>query len=451
MTKATLLAKGTTDLYGEALQFRLWVLNVIRDTFETFGFEPLETPIIERIETLTGKYGEEAQNLIFWVPDYKVGMRYDHTVPLARFVASNQGTIPMPFRRYAVGPVFRGENTQAGRNRQFTQCDFDTVGSSAATIDAEIVALNYKILTSLGFTTQFSVNINDRRLLNAMVTEMGFTNEDQATIVMTAWDKLDKMTPDDVFANYLVKQFSKFSVSEDQLKQSYVPVTKLLFDLKGQTPEKIISGINGYFKSKEVHEATEKILNLINVIRAMNVPENAFEFNPLLARGLSYYTGPIFETIVKEAGIGSITGGGRYDNLIENLGGPSIPASGSSFGLERILSVMEKLNIRPALTNTVKVFVTVFDTDNQELVSTSFKVATILRDAHISTEVYSGEGAKVGKQIALADKKSIPLVIVIGLDELKTEVVKLKNLKTREETTVPVKDLLQVVQGLLLV
>lgn len=445
MQVTTSVAKGTADMYGDSMRFRQSVIKIIKDTFEKFGFEPLETPIIERKETLTGKYGDEAQNLIFWVPDYEVGLRYDHTVPLARFIANNKGSLTIPFKRYAIGPVFRGENTQAGRNRQFTQCDFDTVGSTSLTVDAEIVAINSTILTSLGFDS-FSVQINDRRLLNAMVNEMGFLDPKQSSTVMNAWDKLDKMSPEDVF-EYLVKQMEQFGITREFLEKHYNPTTQILLELKGKDPQTVLDSLSKHFNSEASLSAIKIVSDLISMIKALNVPTSNYELNPLLARGLSYYTGPIFETVIKNGSIGSVTGGGRFDNLIENLGGPSIAASGSSFGLERLLYVMEKLNLKPEINDPKPILVTIFDSQNIELISKSFEIATILRDANIKVEVYSGENTKIGNQIRYADRKGMDVAIVVGPDELKEEMASIKNLKKHSEKKVKVKDIVKAVQS----
>ncbi len=440
MNNASLPPKGTHDIWGSELRFREHVISTIRSVYESFGFEALETPVIERESTLKGKYGDEAQNLIFWAPDYEVGLRYDHTVPLARFVANNQGKIKMPYRRYAIGPVFRGDNTQRGRERQFIQCDFDTVGSRNPGVDAEIVAINYAVLTALGFTNQFVIQINDRKLLNAMVREMGFTTPEQASIIMTAWDKLDKVSPQEVFDAYLSRQIERLGLTLEELREKYIETTEFLFSLQGKNTDEVLQALSNRFTSADAKDAISDLKNLLQMIDSMEIPKQSYRINPLLARGLSYYTGPIFETIITEGGIGSITGGGRFDNLIEAMGGPDIPASGSSFGLERLLVVMEELGLKKEIKPKTHVFVTVFDAQNEEIVLTNFKVAAELRKAGISTEIYSGDPMKLGKQLAIASDKRIPFVIIVGPDELAKSEVKIRDLQSGEETLVSVSE-----------
>lgn len=448
--KAALPFKGTRDISGDDMYFRESVLQKIRETYQLFGFEPLETPVIERKTTLLGKYGEEAENLLFTLdkPHDDGGLRYDHTVPLARFAAANWQELSKPYKRYAIGPVFRAENPQAGRYRQFYQCDFDTLGSDAPSIDAEIVAINYAVLTKLGFTDQYQIQLNDRRLLNAMVSEMGFGAPELRAIVMRAWDKLDKTSLDGVF-EYTVKEMEKFGVNRDRVESDYKPVTDLLYSLVEAPADKVIATLREQFDSKETLEAIDLIEKLMDLIDGLGVPEERFQFNPLLARGLGYYTGPIFETVVKEGGIGSISGGGRFDHLIEAMGGPDVPASGSSFGLDRLLVVMETLGLRPKSSQITKVFVTLFDQNDEKLTLASLSVASELRKANIAVEIYSGKPVKLGNQIGMASKKQIPLVTVLGPDELAAGEVTLKDLDKGVEQKIKITDIVSKVNEML--
>lgn len=435
--KATNTFKGTRDIFGDDMRFRLQVLDTIREVFELFGFEPLETPVIERRGTLLGKYGEEAENLLFMLgaPHDNGGLRYDHTVPLARFAAVHWQDMPKPYKRYALGPVFRAENPQSGRYRQFYQCDFDTLGTGSVVVDAEIVAINYKVLAELGFKDkQFAVQVNDRKLLNSMVSEMGF-NKTQVPFILRAWDKLDKNSPDEVLS-YLLLEAKKMALSEKEVEQKYKSATLALLDATTKSSQNILDFLADKFKSEESQSAVHDLRKLREQIISLGVPEMSFQINPLLARGLSYYTGPIFETVVRDGGVGSVTGGGRYDELIAAMGGPNVPASGSSFGLDRLLVVMEQLGLRPKNSQTTKVFITLFDSSDKKLTSYTLSIASILRDKNIATEVFSGENTKLGKQIELAVKKNIPFVLIIGPDEMKQGQVTLRNLNTREEKKV---------------
>lgn len=435
--KAAPTFKGTRDISGDDMRWRLEVMETVRRVFVLFGFEPLETPVIERKETLFGKYGEEAENLLFLLaePHKDGGLRYDHTVPLARFAASNWNELPKPYKRYAIGPVFRAENPQSGRFRQFYQCDFDTLGSDSLAVDAEIVAINNTVLTELGFTDQFAVQVNDRRLLNAMVREIGFTDPAHIVRILRAWDKLDKNSPEEVL-DYLVKEMAEFGVTRRQLEQKYVPLTSDLLESQKEPASKILARLRKRFADQATLDAIDLVEQLNLQVQSLGVPQDHYQFNPLLARGLGYYTGPIFETVVKQAGIGSITGGGRFDNLIQQMGGPSVPASGSSFGLDRLLVVMEQLGLRPQSSQTTQVFVSIFDSSDTDLTAKTLAVASSLREAGIPTEVYSGAKARLGKQIELAAKKQIPLLLILGPDELSQGQATIRDLRTRTDSKV---------------
>lgn len=447
--KVTPTFKGTRDVWGDDMRFRAHVIEKIREVFILFGFEPLETSVLERKETLFGKYGDEAENLLFTLsePHDDGGLRYDHTVPLARFAATHWHDLPKPYKRFAIGPVFRAENPQAGRYRQFTQCDFDTLGSTAAAVDAEIVAINYTVFKKLGFGDQFVVQLNDRRLLNAMVREMGFSESADITRILRAWDKLDKNSAEEVF-EYVVKQFANSNFKREELETKYAGITKKLLAHSEDTFEDMLTFLREIFVSKESAEALDRIEDLMSQIKSLGVPSQNVVFNPLLARGLTYYTGPIFEITVKEAGIGSLGGGGRFDNLIEQMGGPSVAASGSSFGIDRVLLVMEQLKLRPENSQTTKVFVTIFDANNEKLMSKTLHAAKLLRDSGIATEVYSGEPVRMGKQTELAVKKNIPYLLVLGPDEMAKDEVSLKNLATRETQQIPLGELSDVFKKL---
>ncbi|MDP3994244.1 MAG: histidine--tRNA ligase [bacterium] len=418
---------GTRDFFGEEARWRNWVIDQIRSSFQAFGFEPLETPMIETDRTLKGKYGQEGEmrrfKLSLKAPN-EAGLRYDHTVPLARFMAMRWSNFPMPYRRYAIGPVFRHESVQAGRLRQFTQCDFDTVGSGSSVIDAEVVAMNYFVLTKLGFKDNFTVRINDRRLLNAMASAMGFSDTEDVLSLFRGWDKMEKTDRKTVEAELIAE-----GIDSERVKR-FGKVTDSLLAISGSSADKVFGIINKTFDSKKVLAEIKKLEEIVNYITAMGVPEEYFRVWPLLARGLDYYTGPIFETIVETAGIGSITGGGRFDNLIQQMGGPDMPASGSSFGLERVMGVMEQIGLKPKSSQTTQVFMTLFDQESLSLCETSFKVVAALRHKGVAVEVYTGEGQKMAKQLDIANRKSIPLVLILGPDEYKSGKVAIKDLRS---------------------
>ena len=444
--------RGTRDYFGDEARWRARIIATISQVFESFGFEPLETPGIETERTLTGKYGEEGETKRFKLglpfPN-EGGLRYDHTVPLARFMAMNWNRFPLPYRRYAIGPVWRNETTQAGRFRQFFQCDFDTVGSISPVIDAEIVAMNYTVLTRLGFKGNFIVKVNDRRLLNSLANALGFINPDETMALFRAWDKQEKFTLDQIRSEFAYdlakinlrrrreegedKEFDHaVSLARKRLSVAFEPATALLSEVPDDTA-KGLRAISKYFaKSPDVLNALGELGRLLDYIAAMGVPTKYYQFWPLLARGLDYYTGPIFETIVESSGIGSITGGGRFDNLIAQMGGPDMAASGSSFGLERVMEVMEQLSLKPKSTQPTQVFITLFDLNDPKLCQASFELAGRLRLAGLNVEVYTGEGQKLAKQLDIANRKCIPLVTILGTNELNDKMVTIKDLRRQK-------------------
>ncbi|OGD81334.1 histidine--tRNA ligase [Candidatus Collierbacteria bacterium RIFOXYD1_FULL_40_9] len=421
--------KGTRDYAGIDAAKRNYVIDQIKSVFELFGFEPLDTPAIELMRILDDKYGEEGQKNIFRLSSSKEdslgGLRYDHTVPLARFMAQNPGSKILPYRRYAIGKVWRNESVQAGRYREFIQCDFDTVGSDSLVVDAEIIAMNFQVLTRLGFPKDiFTIQYNDRRLLNVMTNAIG-CNETNAIEVLRAWDKLEK-----IGLEATIKELKEKGVSRAVIA-NYETLSSNL--LKSQNQFQYLQQVLG----SDGEDALNIITNIFYYAQSLGVPTQNVVFNPLLARGLDYYTGPIFETVIESAGIGSISGGGRFDRLIAEMGGPDLPASGSSFGLERVISVMDQLEIQFPIQVTAPVFVTIFDPTNLDLVKYSFTVAANLRLDGIPVEVYTGNQANLGKQFDIANRKGSEIVLVLGPDELSKNKITVKFLKTWEQFTIP--------------
>lgn len=426
--------QGTRDWSGNDARWREWVRDQIKSIFKQFGFEPLETPAIETIKTLKGKAGEETDTKFFRLSlpsPNEGGLRFDHTIPLARFTAMNWNQFPLPYRRYAIGPVWRNDKTQAGRYKEFWQCDFDTVGSEYPTdnrppiVDASIVALKYTVFTQLGFPqNSFQIQINDRRLLNAMVQAMGITNPNQTMAVFRAWDKLKKISRQQI--NQELKDNNLLPTKIKLFNQ----VTDLLLTTDTQNQNPILTLFQN---NQQVIQALQNIQRLLETIADLGVPTWAYHFNPLLARGLSYYTGPIFETFAGDKG--SISGGGRFDNLIETLGGPNLPASGASFGLERVMAVMEDFGLRPESSQTTQVFVSIFDPQDQGLCKASLQTVANLRQAGFNTEIYTGK-KQLGKQLTLANKKAVPLVLIIGPDELVKKKIIIKDLRSGKQQTV---------------
>lgn len=417
--------KGFRDFLPDTMLKRNYVMNTIREVFHLFGFEPIETPILELQETLYGKYGEEAENLIFNAQHGRsnkdpLAMRYDLTVPLARVVAQYENELNLPFKRYHIAPVFRGERPQRGRYREFYQCDADIVGIEGMQADAEILMVIYTVLSKLGFP-QFAIKINHRKLLTA-IGEFSGVPDDQLPDLYRSVDKFDKIGADGVKNEFIERGIADEVVSRMmdllQAHESGVKSLDHLSDIMG-------GGDNGLNDLRE----------LVDYLSDAGIPQEHYDFDFTMVRGLGYYTGPIFETIISEPNLGSITGGGRYDELIGLFRKTSLPTTGTAFGVERIIDLMDELNLYPAhLGGTlVQVLVTVFSDETRRA---SMKVANQLRQAGINTELYM-EARKIGKQFNHADKKGIPIVAVAGPDEIEKGIVTLRRLRDGKEFTVP--------------
>ncbi len=417
--------KGFRDFLPDAMIRRNYVMNTITEVFHLFGFEPIGTPILELQDTLFGKYGEEAEQLIFGAQHQRsnkepLAMRYDLTIPLARVVGQHYNDITLPFKRYHIAPVFRGERPARGRYREFYQCDADIVGVAGMEADAEIVTMMQRVLSKLGFP-QFAIKINHRKLLTA-IGEFSGVPDEQLPDLYRSVDKFDKIGADGV-KNELVERGIDGEVVTRMmdLLQAHEPGTGSL-DL---IADAIGEGDNGLGELRD----------LVDYLSDANVPQENYDFDFTMVRGLGYYTGPIFETIISEPNLGSITGGGRYDDLIGLFRKQSLPTTGTSFGIERIIDLMDELDLYPASIGgtLVNVLVTVFSEDTRR---ESMKIANQLRNAGVNTELHF-EARKIGKQFNHADKKGIPLVAVAGPDEIEKGIVTLRRLRDGEEFTVP--------------
>lgn len=386
--------KGFRDFLPGDMVVRNKVISTLKKVFAAYGFSELATPTLEYAETLLDKYGEEAEKLMYIFKDNggrQVGLKYDLTVPLARVMAQYPN-LPKPFKRFAIQPAFRAENTQRGRYREFYQCDVDTVGTYSPLADAEILAIISDSLTALGFA-QFKIRINSRKILFAIT---------ESPAVLQSLDKLDKK-------------------SEQEVRQELIQ--------KGVSPSEIEIIFNK-LRSSRPDADLQEIIDLAKQLGAKNI-----EFDPVLVRGLDYYTGAIFETVISEPKIGSITGGGRYNNLIKTLGGPDLPAVGTTIGLDRIVDVITELKLWNDLPATdTEYLITNF---SPETAAQSLKYATKLRAQGKNVEIYPDAG-KLDKQLKYASLKSIPFVVIIGPEEIAAKSVKIKNMATGEQESVPV-------------
>lgn len=428
--------KGTRDFLPSQMVKRNYVINIIKTIFEKYGFEPLETPTIEMWDTLSGKYGEEGDRLTYRFVDRgerQVGLRYDLTVPLSRVMAMYP-QLPKPFKRYQIQPVWRADKPQKGRFREFYQCDADVIGSPSMIADAEVIAVMNEILTVLNFKS-FTIRINTRKVLSAIVEASG-ADMSREFDIYRAIDKLDKVGFDGV-AGILAKQ---------EITDAAISKIMEILKIDGSNRERIDRAGSILSESDSGRDGLAEVEELFQYLAAYQIPESNYAFDLCLARGLDYYTGPIFETIVEEPRIGSITGGGRYDELIGMFSGQSQPATGSSIGLERIITVMDELDMFPANINTsTEVLVTVF---NEETLPYSLQIANSLREAGINTDLYTGK-SKLRGQFGLANDKQIPLVIVAGPDEQIAETANLKNMITGDQQSVKLDDLAGEIQSAL--
>jgi histidyl-tRNA synthetase len=419
-------ARGMRDFLPDDVRRRQYVIDVVRDVYERYGFEPLETPALENIETLTGKYGEEGNKLIYKVlrrgegeasGETDLALRYDLTVPLARVVAEHRGKLPKFFKRYQIQPVWRADRPARGRFREFYQCDVDAIGSTSPVIEAEMIAAVSEVLQALGFT-DFVVQLNHRELLTAMLEAAGVEGARYGDALI-AIDKLDKIGREKVGEDLVARGIERGAA--DICLGAFEDLS--VFDeLVGRSE-----------RGAEARRNVAAIMSLADDTPA----KGHVQFTPRLARGISYYTGAIMEIVVPDLA-GSLGGGGRYDGLIGMFSGEQIPACGFSLGLERILVVMSERDMfRGRLTETgVDVLLTIFD---DALTSESLQLATALRAQGLRVEVYPDSlrgGKNLGKAFKYADSRRARFVTVVGQDELARGDVKIKNMKTGEQTTV---------------
>jgi len=420
------------DFLPADVRKRNYVIGIIREVYESYGFEPLETPAVENLETLTGKYGEEGNQLMFRILkrgeklDVSQGekgladlaLRYDLTVPLARVVANYKNDLPRFFKRYQIQPVWRADRPARGRFREFYQCDVDAIGSGSMIVEAELISAVSEILQQLGFK-DFVININHRQILRGMLQAVDI-EEAKQTDALIALDKLDKIGQDGV-----LKEFVQREIDEN----AGVKLLDLFAGLETEGNTDTLARLTEFMGAQDA--GGEGLKSLSKILELTNL-EN-LKINASLARGLSYYTGAIFEINVPDLA-GSLGGGGRYDGLIGMFGKEQIPACGFSLGLERILFVMDERGMfPPALeTSAADVLVTVW---NEERSGESLKLANELRAEGLRVLVYP-EADKLGKQFKYASQVGARFVCVVGDEELAAGKVTLKNLQTGEQKTV---------------
>jgi len=437
------LPQGTRDFGPAIVQKRNYILETIKKVFRLYGFLPLETPALENLETLTGKYGEEGDKLIFKIlnngldnpakekqirEDFEKvlsgknvkgiterALKYDLTIPFARYVAMNHQQLTFPFKRFQVQPVWRADRPQKGRYREFYQCDADVVGSHALLNEVELSIIYHTVFNQLGIA-DYQLNINHRQILTALATLCG--GAEKMTAITIAIDKLDKIGLERVKEELAARDLSSAQIS---IIESYLQITG--------TNDEILNQLSGLLYEQE--EGKKGIEELQYIVTKLKPQQKQLCIDPTLARGLNYYTGTIFEAKAPASvQIGSIGGGGRYDNLTGLFDVPNIPGVGISFGVDRIYDVLEELNLFPATLqiSTQVLFFNLGESESEK----AFELMQELRAAGTSCELYH-ETAKFEKQFKYAEKKNIPYVIIIGEKELKESNATIKNLRSGEQ------------------
>ncbi|WP_407401635.1 histidine--tRNA ligase [Chryseobacterium sp.] len=444
------LAKGTRDFTALEVSRRKYIINILQKNFELFGFQALETPSFENLTTLTGKYGEEGDRLIFKILNSSINeakdekkavmsadfqralekpfssenltdkaLRYDLTVPFARFVAMNHGKLAFPYKRFQIQPVWRADRPQKGRFREFYQCDADVVGSESLWQEVELIQLYLKSFAELKVSV--TIHMNNRKILSGLALYAGI--EDQLIDFTVALDKLDKIGKDGVVKELLEKNIAQESI--DKLD--------FLFTQSEDALQNVLQ-LKEKFQGNEIGlKGVEELEFVLTQAKNLGIDSKNLVFNITLARGLDYYTGAIFEVKADDAQMGSIGGGGRYDNLTEVFGVKNIPGIGVSFGLDRIYLVLEELELFPedAVSQVEYLFANFGGPETIETV----KLIAQLRERGISAELYP-ESSKINKQFTYAEKKGIKNLVFLGEEEIKNGNVTYKNLETGEQKTV---------------
>lgn len=450
------IPKGTRDFGPAVMARRNYIFNTVRKAFETYGFMPIETPAMENLSTLTGKYGEEGDQLIFKIlnnGDFlskadaqaleakdskklgfsisKKALRYDLTVPFARFVVMHRNELAFPFRRYQIQPVWRGDRPGKGRYQEFFQCDADIIGTESLVCEVELVQLFDEVLTNLAIP-DFSIKINNRKILAGLAEVAGVG--DKLTEMTVAIDKLDKIGHEKVMEEMRDRGISDASIT----------LLQPLFEL-GDDPKARLAGIAGLLQGNETGEkGIEELHVVLNEAERLGLRSAKLEFDPTLARGLNYYTGAIFEVVANGVNIGSICGGGRYDDLTGIFGLKGVSGVGISFGADRIYDVMLELGLFPdeALKSTQLLFVN-FGQQEQDQCMSWLQTA---RKAGVRAEIYPSS-AKLKKQMQYANDKAIEWVVLAGSEEIDAGELTLKHMASGEQHRCTIEVALKKIKG----
>jgi histidyl-tRNA synthetase len=426
--------KGFRDYPPELMIPREHLLDIARRVYRSYGFAPIDTPALEYTEILLGKGGEESDKQLYRFTDSggrDIALRFDLTVPFARFAAEHIGKLGTPFKRYHMGPVWRGENTQRGRYREFWQCDFDTIGTTANAADIEVVLVIHDLFAALG-VGPFLIHVNNRLILNGLLEELGLAG--QTGPLLRCLDKLPKIGR----AGVQSEMADKAGVTPQQAERLLT-----LAEMAGNN-EQILARLRAEFGTNpKAAEGCRRLEELLAVTSAAGVGPEIIKLDLTIARGLDYYTGTVYETFLGALpGIGSVCSGGRYDNLAGLYTKQQLPGVGASLGLDRLLAAMEELHLLKTATTPAPVFMVQFTGDR---LADYQKMARRLRGAGIGVEVYP-EAKKIGAQLQFAEKRGFRLALIAGPDEFAQGVWKIKDLTLREEKTVPEAELVRELQ-----
>jgi histidyl-tRNA synthetase len=415
--------KGFRDQLPAQALAREKILDIARRVYRSYGFAPIDTPALEYLEILTGKGSEETDKQLYRFKDHggrDVGLRFDLTVPLARFCAQHIASLGTPFKRYHMAPVWRGENTQRGRYREFMQCDFDTIGTTSPVADLETVLVVNDLLAAIGIGG-FTIRVNDRRVLSGILQECGVA--DRATDVLRSLDKLGKATPEAVGA-----ELEAHGVAAD-VRTKLLGMAQL-----GGEPAAVLAALDGLVGSSETgRTGVAALRSLLDGVRQAGVPEGRVVIDPSIARGLDYYTGIVLESFLDDLpALGSICSGGRYDNLAGLYTKQSLPGVGASLGIDRLLAGLEELGRLELAETPAEVFLVHFD---EAHLADYLRIAARLRADGMAVEFFP-EAKRVGQQLKMAVKKGFRVALVIGSDEFAGGTAQLKNLAAQTASTI---------------
>jgi histidyl-tRNA synthetase len=434
--------RGFRDYLPELMIPREQLLEKVRQVYRSYGFAPIDTPALEYAEILLGKGGEESDRLIYRFKDHgdrDVALRFDLTVPFARFAAQHIGQLGTPFKRYHMGPVWRGENTAHGRFREFWQCDFDTIGTTSNAADIETALVINDLFVAMGFE-RFEIRVNNRLILNGFLEVHGLA--DKATPLLRSLDKLPKIGKEKV----VLEMMEEADVSPD-IAHAVMWLMEVPEVTGSDVNSKILARLQDVLGTNaKAQDGISRLRELLSVLKAAGVPDGRIRIDPSICRGLDYYTGTIYETfLLDKLDIGSVCSGGRYDNLAELYTKQKLPGVGASLGLDRLLAAMEELKLLPNVSTPAPVLMVQFSADH---LGDYQKMARVLRAEGIGVEVYP-DAKKIGQQLQYAEKRGFQLALIAGSDEFAQGVWKIKDLARREEKTVATADVLTAVRAML--